>query len=124
MSRRALATTLLLSLALLASAAHAQQTPGDPATIFRVVPDPELGFRGGPVLSGVIYNETGNRAGDVRLRIEVLDASGQVIGETTGWAYGVVPANGRGYFSIPIKQKGASYRVTVVSFTWFALQAP
>lgn len=124
MNRRALAAMLLLTLVLFAPAAHAQSAPADPATIFRVVPDAELGFRGGPVLSGVIYNETGNRAGDVRLRIEVLDAAGQVIGETTGWAYGVVPANGRGYFSIPIKQKGASYRVSVVSFTWFALQAP
>lgn len=124
MSRRSLLPMLLLAVSLGTSAAHAQPIPGDPAAIFRVVPDPELGFRGGPVLSGVIYNETGNRAGDVRLRIEVLDGSGQVIGETTGWAYGVVPANGRGYFSIPITQKGASYRVTVVSFTWFALQAP
>ena len=71
-----------------------------------------------PVLSGYIYNMNGGLPADrMRLSIERLDAAGQVIGSSSTWVLGGVPAGNRAYFSAPV-EPAASYRVQVLSFDW------
>lgn len=71
-----------------------------------------------PVISGYIYNTNrGLDADRMQLSIERLDAAGQVIGSTSTWVLGGVPAGNRAYFSAPVAP-AASYRIQVVSFDW------
>ena len=63
-----------------------------------------------PVVSGYIYNMNGGLPAD-------LDAAGQVIGSSSTWVLGGVPAGNRAYFSAPV-EPAASYRVQVLSFDW------
>lgn len=76
--------------------------------------------RGGrPIVSGYVYNQrAGSYAIAVRLLVEALDASGQVVGSTTGSLLGQVPPSDRAYFDIKAPAKAASYRVTIQSFSW------
>jgi hypothetical protein len=75
--------------------------------------------RGRPVVTGYIYNErAGSYASSVRLLVEALDASGQVVGSTTGFVFGDVPPSDRSYFEVKAPAKAASYRVTVQTFSW------
>lgn len=70
----------------------------------------------GPAVEGYLYNSLPWTITNVRLRIESLDASGQVRGDALGWTFGHVPAHGRAYFFVSISVRGATYRATVVSF--------
>jgi len=71
-----------------------------------------------PVISGYIYNANpGLDADRMQLSFERLDAAGQVIGSSTTWVLGGVPAGNRAYFSAPV-EPAASYRVQVLSFDW------
>src|SRR2546428_651285 len=64
-----------------------------------------------PVISGYVYNMNGGPPADrMRLSIERLDAAGRVIGSSTTWVLGGVPAGNRAYFSAPV-EPAASYRV-------------
>lgn len=75
--------------------------------------------RGRPVVSGYVYNQrAGNYAAGVRLLVEALDGSGQVVGSTTGYVMGDVPPSNRSYFEIKAAAKAASYRVSIESFAW------
>ncbi len=86
----------------------------------RIRLDWEVGTRHGgrPVIQGWIYNDYGRPAADVRLLVETLDASGNVIARDIGFVRGVVQFNGRTYFEVPLKTTGASYRVSVTAFDW------
>ena len=80
--------------------------------------------RGRPVVSGYVYNQrAGSYAVSVRLLVEALDGSGQVVGSTTGYILGDVPPSNRSYFEIKAPAKAASYRVTIASFAWRAYGA-
>ncbi len=70
----------------------------------------------GPAVEGYLYNGLRWRIGNVRVRVESLDPTGQVSGEAYGWALGDVPAGGRTYFVVPIAVRGATYHATVDSF--------
>ena len=71
-----------------------------------------------PVVSGYIYNMNGGLpAGSMQLSIERLNATGQVIGNSSTWVLGGVPAGSRAYFSAPV-EPAESYRVQVLSFDW------
>ena len=71
-----------------------------------------------PVISGYVYNQNvGYSADRVQLSIERLDAAGQVVGSSTTWVLGGVPAGNRAYFSARV-EPAASYRVQVLSFDW------
>lgn len=75
--------------------------------------------RGRPLVSGYVYNQrAGAYATSVRLLVEALDASGQVVGSTSGFVLGDVPPSSRSYFEIRAPAKAASYRVTIQSFSW------
>jgi len=80
--------------------------------------------RGRPVVSGYVYNQrAGSYAVSVRLRVEALDGSGQVVGSTIGYVLGEVPPSNRSYFEIKAPAKAASYRVAIESFAWRAYGA-
>lgn len=71
-----------------------------------------------PEVAGYVYNlNPGMYAERVRLSIERLDAAGRVIGSSSTWLLGGVPANNRGYFSARV-EPAASYRIQVQSFDW------
>jgi hypothetical protein len=71
-----------------------------------------------PVVSGYVYNmHLGLPADRMQLAIEALDTSGKVVGTSSTWILGGVPAGNRGYFSAPVVP-AASYRVQVLFFDW------
>jgi hypothetical protein len=75
-------------------------------------------------VSGYVYNQrAGSYAVSVRLLVEALDGSGQVVGSTTGYVLGDVPPSNRAYFEIKAPAKAVSYRVTIASFAWRAYGA-
>lgn len=75
--------------------------------------------RGRPVVTGYVYNErAGSYATSVRLLVEALDASGQVVASTAGFVFGDVPPSNRSYFEVKAPAEAASYRVTVQTFSW------
>lgn len=79
--------------------------------------------RGRPLVSGYVYNQRPVYATSMRLLVEALDASGQVVGSTSGFVLGDVPPSSRSYFEIRAPAKAASYRVTIQSFSWRAYGA-
>ena len=72
------------------------------------------------VVSGYVYNLHYSN-GKVRLETDTLDASGKVIGTTTGYVDSVVPLRGRAYFAYPVRTVGASYRTVVIWYDWIDL---
>ena len=74
--------------------------------------------KGHPVVAGYIFNDYGFAARDVRLRVEALDAAGKVIGTTIGYVPFIVTPGTRAPFEVPVPQRAASYRVSVLSFDW------
>ncbi len=120
MNRRAFVTGLG---ALLAAprAAEAQQAAQNP---FRLeLEDAQSPFRGRAV-EGYVYNDLPWRITNVRLRVESVDPTGGVTGESYGWVVGDVKAGGRGYFFVLVPSGAATYRATVESFNKVALEAP
>jgi hypothetical protein len=102
---------------------HAQNF-GRSGTDFRIEVDkPQPGARG-PGIGGFVYNDTGGRVIDVRLRVEVLDAGGNLVAESFGWVYGSVGARDRAWFWVPLKSRGQEYRVSVYSFDRMSGKAP
>ena len=73
----------------------------------------------GPLLQGYVYNKTDMVAERMQVSIEQLDAAGTVIGQTTSWVLGTLPAGDRAYFQAHVPA-AASYRVTVLSFNWLS----
>jgi hypothetical protein len=69
-------------------------------------------------LNGYVYNTWDKWATDVRLLVEALDASGQVVGSMPVSMYGKVPPGGRSYWGVPLTVSGSTYRVTVQSADW------
>jgi hypothetical protein len=117
---RALAAVAALVL-LTGSAAGEPVTAGDD---FRVDADFDQISRRGPAVSGWLYNDRGYAVSNVRLRVEVMDATGGVLGTGEGWLYGNVPGRGRGYFFVVVPRRGESYRVTVLSFDRLEMGGP
>jgi hypothetical protein len=101
---------------LLALAPAGSLATGPESASFRVETEPRsLGSRDAAV-QGYVENRSPMRLGDVRLRVESLDESGRVIGESFGWVIGDVEAGGRGVFLIRVEVRGATYRTSVQSF--------
>lgn len=114
---RSLSLTLLACLLLTAAAtAGPNYAPGsldrDFTLEWRAVPDARC-----PRLEGYVYNHAHMLADRMRLSIEVLDASGQVVDTTATWVMGGVPPDSRAWFTAPVPP-GAGYRVEILSFDW------
>ena len=74
--------------------------------------------RGEPVVSGYIANESGFTAARIRLLVEGLDPSGQVVSQRLGWVAHPVAPSTRTYFEVPVGSSAPSYRVSVFAFDW------
>ena len=111
---RGVALAGLIVAALVGSAAA--QLQAEVAQLLRVewAPLSEAWTR--PRLVGHVYNDSIYRIGSVRLRLQSLDDSNQVIREDLAWTYVDVPARGRAYFSVNRPAGAQSFRVTVESF--------
>lgn len=121
MSERLLrATTLLILLAGFMSGGTAlAQISGRAAdTGLRVEWTVGLSKRGRTEISGYVYNDRDQWAANTRLRVELLDATGQVTGSTWISAVSDVPPRGRSYFEAPVPAGVAAYRATVGSVDW------
>jgi hypothetical protein len=70
----------------------------------------------GPVLRGYVWNDQGYAAGNVRLFIESLDASGAVAATTVGYVLGVIGPFDRLYFEVKLAAPATNYRVRVASW--------
>jgi hypothetical protein len=79
---------------------------------FQAHPDPK-----GTVIDGYVYNQARMSAGRMTLRIEQLDAAGNVVRSTVFWVFGEVRSGGRTYFRSRVPD-APSYRVRVESFEW------
>ena len=73
-----------------------------------------------PRLVGQIYNASTYRIGSIRLRVETLDGSNQVVRETLAWIYVTVPAKSRAHFSLRRPPGGEAFRLAVESFVLIA----
>jgi len=71
---------------------------------------------GKPLVSGYVTNQWGVPARNVRLRVEALDAAGNVTASYIGHVFGYVTPSSRVYFEVPVAAKAPAYRVTVLSF--------
>jgi hypothetical protein len=74
--------------------------------------------RGRPVISGYIYNDSGQPAINLRLVAEGVDTSGHVVDRAVGFVTAGVPAFNRSYFSVALHQSAAGYRIAVTGFDW------
>ncbi|OGL05611.1 MAG: hypothetical protein A3I03_15150 [Candidatus Rokubacteria bacterium RIFCSPLOWO2_02_FULL_68_19] len=108
---------LLAALLIAAGAGWAQ----DVTRYLRLEWEVSQGRRGHAVVSGYLYNDYGLPAVRVQLRVEVLDASGQTVSETTAYIDREVPPLGRAYFEASLPRAGAGYRVTVNYFDWLMI---
>lgn len=99
------------------------QSQADVARLLRIEWEPTADVFGPPRLAGHIYNDSPYRVGSIRLRVESLDASSQVLSETLAWVYVTVPARSRAYFSLRRPPGGETFRLAVESFVLIAREA-
>jgi hypothetical protein len=118
MSPVRLVVALLLMLASAAPAAAQARSTG----IFRVEEDAGAPTRGAVV--GWVYNDGRETVGLLRLRMDVLDESGQVVAVQRGWAYGNLRPGDRAYFRIPLADRPGRRVVVVESFVIQSVESP
>jgi hypothetical protein len=115
------AAAILIVIGLLSAGAGAQETtPAGPG--FRAETEPDLLGRRGRAIVGWLYNDGGSAVSNVRLRVDVLDGSGQTVASGEAYVYGNVEARGRGYFFVPVPSYGDRYRVTVLRYDRLEMQ--
>ena len=106
--------TTLVAVVLLGAIAEAENFAPRGVT-FHIESAPRT-FARAPAVDGFVYNDSLLRLSGVRLKVEVLDVDGTAVEETFGWVFGGVGPRGRGYFLVPVKKWGTTYRVSVLSF--------
>jgi hypothetical protein len=116
MTRRALVLVVGGLIVLSLAGAAAAQVQAEVARLLRVEWSPLSEEWTRPRLVGHVYNDSVYRIGSVRLRLQSLDASDQVLREDLAWIYVDVPARGRAYFSVHRPPGAQSFRVSVESF--------
>jgi hypothetical protein len=114
------ATMLILPVGVLSPSGPAVALSATSSVDSRIRLDWEVGtgHGGRSVIQGWAYNDYRRAAKDVRLLVETLDSSGNVIARDIGFVRGTVQFDGRTYFEVPLKTTGTSYRVSVVGFDW------
>jgi hypothetical protein len=78
------------------------------------------GAAGRTRITGYIYNDHGDSAVNVALRIHEIDASGQDIASVVAPVGETIPAHGRAYFDVGVP-RSRFYRVDVTSFDFVEL---
>jgi hypothetical protein len=107
---------LAIALALLCCAPATAQESAPAGGAFRVEAEPDLLGRRGPALTGWLYNDHAFAVSNVRVRVDCMDAGGQVVASGEGWVYGNLPARGRAYFFVTVPRYAAGYRYEVVRY--------
>ena len=82
---------------------------------FRVEWTVTPGRQGDSRITGYVYNQYGDAAENVQLRISEVDASGRVVSSVTRSVFGTVPGEDRAYFDVQVPTS-PSYQVAVESF--------
>ena len=95
--------------------AEAQQSGSLAEQFFRVQWTAAPDARGRSHISGYVYDDYGQPAVDVELRVAMLDADGHETGFVTVPVRGMVPAEGDAYFDAAVPDSPA-YRVSVAEF--------
>ncbi len=72
--------------------------------------------KSGRNVNGYVYNSSNRHAADMRLLVEGVDGSGNVVNKTMTWVRDV-PPNNRAFFEVAVPSAPA-YRVSVLSFDW------
>jgi len=116
------AVAALVAALLLSMVAGAQDTTTPAGPGFRAETEPDLLGRRGRAIVGWLYNDGSSAVTNVRLRVEVLDGGGQTVASGEAYVYGNVPAQGRGYFFVPVPSYGDRYRVTVLRYDRIEMQ--
>jgi hypothetical protein len=88
---------------------------------FRVEWTVSSGRDGNSRLTGYVYNQYGEAAENVQLRISEVDASGRAASSVTRPVFGTVPAEDRAYFDVQVPSS-PSYQVAVQSFDFQELE--
>jgi hypothetical protein len=74
--------------------------------------------KGRPLVWGYIRNNWGMPAANMRLLVEGLDASGQIVTQQLSWVpFRLMPGT-HAYFEVPMPQESPTYRVGVFAFDW------
>ena len=92
----------------------AAQTGSSGAPILRVETETRQGYSRPGVVTGWVYNDGQAVVGLVRMKVEMLDDSGKVVGQHLGWAYGNVSPTTRAYFMIQVPPGSPPQRRVVV----------
>jgi hypothetical protein len=71
---------------------------------------------GSPLIAGYVQNTRGGGVANIRVRVDTLDAQGQVIATATGLAPGYVGGFSRTSFEVPLEKAGIGYRVSIISW--------
>jgi hypothetical protein len=110
------------TMAVAPSAPAAAGAPSDPSygvygydSYFKVESQPDE-RHGKPLVSGYVGNQWGFPVRNVRLRVEALDAAGNVTATSIGYVNGTVIPGSRVYFEVPVPAKAPGYRVRLLSF--------
>ncbi len=67
-------------------------------------------------VNGYVYNSSNRHAAYMRLLVEGVDGSGNVVNKTMTWVRDV-PPNNRAFFVVSVPD-APSYRVSILSFNW------
>ena len=113
--------TLLLILTLGACAPLSQVRQQDMAVLFsdgrfQVTWETAQSKKGSPLIAGYVQNTRGGGVANVRLRVDTLDAQGQVVATATALAPGYVGGFSRTYFEVPLEKTGIGYRVSIIGW--------
>ena len=98
-----------------------QASPTLSDQFFRVEWTVSPGRHGDSRITGYVYNQYGETAENVQLRISEVDASGRVASSVTRPSFGTVPAEDRAYFDVQVPTS-PSYQVAVQSFDFQELE--
>lgn len=80
--------------------------------------------KGKPVVSGRVKNDWGIPARNIRLLVDALDSSGQVVSQRVGWLGSDLPPGISAYFEVPMPERAPAYRVSVFAFDWVQVGGP
>ena len=103
------------------AAATQEASPTLSDQFFRVEWTASPGRDGNSRLTGYVYNQYGEAAENVQLRISEVDASGRAASSVTRPVFGTVPAEDRAYFDVQVPSS-PSYQVAVQSFDFQELE--
>jgi len=86
------------------------------AEFFHIQWSTDTRWNGHVRITGYVYNDRGEPADNVVLRIDELDSSGQVLRTVLKPLDDTIDALGRAYFAVQLDARAASYNVGVDSF--------